>query len=53
MLTGFVVLTNVEGFGGVVGAHHVGGVEDVAEFIASEAVEFGVAADCFTSDWYG
>ncbi len=42
VLAGFVVLEDAEGFGGVVGAHDVGGVEDVAEFVAGQAVEAGV-----------
>ena len=38
----FVVLEDAEGFAGEVGAVDVGGVEDVAEFVAGEAVEVGV-----------
>jgi hypothetical protein len=34
-----VIFEDAEGFGGVVGAVGVGGVEDVAEFVAGEAVE--------------
>lgn len=36
-----VVFEDAEGFGGVVGAVGVGGVEDVAEFVAGESVEAG------------
>ena len=38
----FVVFEDAEGFAGEVGAVDVGGVEDVAEFVAGEAVEVGV-----------
>ncbi len=38
----FVVFENAEGFAGEVGTVDVGGVEDVAEFVAGEAVEVGV-----------
>ncbi|WP_287462285.1 hypothetical protein [Accumulibacter sp.] len=38
-LARFVVLEDAEGFGGVVGAHDVGGVENVAQFVTGEAVK--------------
>ena len=44
------VFQDAEGFGGVVGAHDVGGVEDVAEVIAGEAVEAGVVGVEFGSE---
>ena len=37
-----VVFEAAEGFAGVVGAVGVGGVEDVAQFVAGEAIEAGV-----------
>jgi len=37
-----LVLEHAEGFAGVVLAHDVGGVEDVAQFFLGEAVESGV-----------
>ena len=37
-----MVFEHAEGFGGVVGAAHVGGIEDVAQFVAREAVGAGV-----------
>lgn len=33
-----VVLEHAEGFGWVVRAHHLGGVEDVAQLVAREAI---------------
>jgi len=42
VLFDFVVFEDAEGFAGEVGAVDVGGVEDVAEFVAGEAVEVGV-----------
>ena len=41
-LADFVVLEHAEAFAGVIGAHHVGGIEDVAQLIAIEAVEVGI-----------
>ncbi|MCY1375616.1 hypothetical protein D9M69_630430 [compost metagenome] len=38
----FLVLEHTEGFAGVAFAHDVGGVEDIAKFVAGEAVESGV-----------
>lgn len=39
---GFVVFEDAEGFAGEVASVDVGGIEDVAEFVAGEAVEIGV-----------
>jgi len=33
---------NAEGFAGVIGAHHIGGVENVAQLIAAEAEEMDI-----------
>ena len=41
-LAEFVGLEHAEGFAGVIGAHHIGGIKDVAQLIAIEAVEVGV-----------
>ena len=41
-LTHFVFLQHTKGLGGIIVAHYVAGVEDVAEFVAGEAVEAGV-----------
>lgn len=41
-LAGFVVFEDAEGFGGVVVAVDVGGVENVAHLVAGQAVESGV-----------
>ena len=41
-LAEFVGLEHAEGFAGVIGAHHIGGIEDIAQSIAGEAVEVGV-----------
>jgi hypothetical protein len=38
----FVGLEHAEGLGGAVPTHHVGGVEDIAQLVAGEAVEAGV-----------
>ena len=38
-LADLVVLEHAEGFAGVIGTHHISWVEDVAQLIASEAVE--------------
>ena len=43
----FVGLEHAEGFAGVIGAHQVDGVEDVAQFVAAEAVEVGVEGEKF------
>ena len=37
-----IFLEHAEGFAGVVGAHQIGGVEDVAQLITGQAVEMGV-----------
>jgi hypothetical protein len=41
-LTDLVGLEHPEGFTVVIGPHQVGGFEDVAQFVAAEAVEVGV-----------
>jgi hypothetical protein len=41
-LADLVVLEHAEGFAGVIGAHYIGWIEDVAQLIATEAVELGV-----------
>ena len=41
-LAQLLVLEHAEGFAGVVIAQHGGGVEDVAQFVAGQAVEAGV-----------
>jgi hypothetical protein len=41
-LADFVVLEHPEGFTGVIGRQQIGGIEDVAQFVAAEAVEVGV-----------
>lgn len=46
----FVVAEDAEGFAGEVGAVEVGGVEDVTQFVAGEAVEFGVVGIKFGAD---
>src|SRR5690606_16180935 len=38
----FLLLEDAEGFGGVVGALHLGGVEDVAQLVAAQAIGAGV-----------
>jgi hypothetical protein len=35
-------LEHAEGFAGVIGAHQIGGIEDVAQLIAGEALEINV-----------
>ncbi len=42
MFLEFFLLEDAEGFGRVVGAFHVGGVEDVAELVAGEPIEVRV-----------
>ena len=42
MWADFLFLEDAEGFRGVVGALHVGGVEDVAQLVAGQAVGAGV-----------
>ena len=42
VLADFLFLEDAEGFRGVVGALQVGGVEDVAQFVATEAVGAGI-----------
>lgn len=42
VLADFLFLQDAEGFGGVIGALHVGGVEDVAQLVAGQAVGAGV-----------
>jgi len=37
-----VVFEHAEGFAGVIGAHHIGGVENVAQLIAAEAEEMDI-----------
>jgi hypothetical protein len=49
-LAEFIVLEHAEGFAGVVGAHQVGWVEDVAQFVSAEAVEVGVIGIEFGSE---
>ena len=46
----FVVLEHAERFAGVIGAHQVGWIEDVAQFVAAEAVEVGVGGVEFGSE---
>ena len=41
-LAQLLVFEHAEGLAGVVGAQHVGGVEDVAQLVAGQAVEAGV-----------
>lgn len=38
----FVVLEDAEGFGGIVRAHHVPGVEHIAELVTAEAIGEGI-----------
>src|SRR5690606_16784423 len=38
----FLLLEDAEGFGGVVGALHLGGVEDVAQLVAGQAIGAGI-----------
>ncbi len=47
----FFVFQHTESFAGVIVAHHVRGVEDVAEFVASQAVEFGVGGVEFGAEY--
>ena len=42
VLADFLFLEDAEGFRGVVGALHVGGIEDVAQLVAGQAVGAGV-----------
>ena len=49
-LTDLVVLEHPKGFAGVIGAHQVGGIQDVAQFFAGEAVEVGVVGVEFGSE---
>ncbi len=41
-LAEFVGIEHAEGFAGIIGAHHIGWIEDVAQLIAIEAVEVGM-----------
>lgn len=41
-LADLVILEYAEGFAGVIGAHHISGIEDVAQLVESEAVGVGV-----------
>jgi len=45
-----IVLEHSEGFAGVVGAHQVGWVEDIAQFVYGEAVEVCVVGVEFGSE---
>ncbi len=49
-LVEFGALEHAEGFAGVIGAHQVGGVEDIAQFVTAEAVEVGVGGVEFGSE---
>ncbi len=49
-LAEFVVYEHAEGFAAVIGAHQVGGIEDVAQYISSETVEVGVVGVEFGSE---
>ena len=47
---GFVVFEDAEGFAGEVTSVDVGGIEDVAEFVAGQAIEIGVVGVKFGSE---